>query len=64
MGRQIARNNGLHSIRDRAAIEAMMPQALALAKQLHQQHPKYKYCNMKITENEVRGHWTTAGPTM
>jgi hypothetical protein len=62
--RQIARNNGLNPIRDRAAIEAMMPRTLALAKQLHRQHPKYKYRNMEITESGVTGYWTTAGPTM
>lgn len=62
--RQIARSNSLHPIRDRAAIEALLPQALALAKQLHRQHPKYKYRNIEITANGVTGHWTTAGPTM
>ena len=62
--RQIARNNGLHPIRDRAAIEALMPRTLILAKQLHEQRPNYKYRNMEIIENGVRGHWTTAGPTM
>jgi hypothetical protein len=62
--RQIARANGLHPIRDRAAIEALMPQALALAKQLHRQHPKYKYRNIEILENGVRTNWTTAGPAM
>ncbi len=62
--RQIARANNLHPIRDRAAIQALMPQVLALAKELHQQHPKYKYRNMVITATGVRGYWTTAGPTM
>ncbi|HVS72223.1 MAG TPA: hypothetical protein VHQ47_13285 [Phycisphaerae bacterium] len=62
--RQIARNNGLHPIRDRAAIDALLPQALMLAKQLHQQHPKYKYRNIEITDNGVTVYWTTAGPSM
>jgi hypothetical protein len=62
--RQIARANGLHPIRDRAAIESIMPRVLDLAKQLHRQHPKYKYRNMEITETGIRGYWTTAGPTM
>jgi hypothetical protein len=62
--RQIARANGLHPIRDRAAIEATLPKVLALAKQLHRQHLKYKYRNMEITENGITGYWTTAGPTM
>ena len=62
--RQIARANGLHPIRDRALIEALMPRALALAKELHRRHPKYKYRNMEITETGMTGHWTSAGPTM
>lgn len=62
--RQLARANGLHPIRDRSAIEAMMPRVLALAKQLHRRHPKYKYRNMEITDGGVTGYWTTAGPTM
>ena len=32
--RQIARANGLHPIRDRAAIEALMPRVMAQAKQI------------------------------
>ncbi|QOV89377.1 hypothetical protein [Humisphaera borealis] len=62
--RQIARANGLHPIKDRAAIDALMPKTLALAKELHRELPKFKYRNMEIIENGVRGYWTTAGPTM
>ena len=62
--RQIARNNGLHPIRDRVAIDALLPQAIVLAKQLHQHHSKVKYRNMEITAKGVIGYWTTAGPTM
>ena len=62
--RQIARNNGLNPIRDQQAIEALMPQVLAKAKELHRKHPKCKYRNMEITDNEVIPWWTTAGPTM
>ena len=62
--RQIARNNGLHPIRDRATIDALMPRTLAMAKRLHAQHPKYKYRNIAITDNGITGNWTTSGPTM
>ena len=62
--RQIARNNGFHPIRDRAAIDRLVPWALALAKQLHDQFPKHKYRNMTITDKGITAHWTTAGPTM
>jgi hypothetical protein len=67
--RQIARNNGLHPIRDRAIIQAIMPTVLRTAKQLKRQSPRAKYRNMEIIEADqrrttVRGVWTTAGPTM
>jgi hypothetical protein len=62
--RQIACANGLHPIRDRAAIESIIPGVLGLAKQLHRQHPKYKYRNMEITERGVTGYWTIAGAEM
>ncbi len=62
--RQIARANGLHPIRDRATIDALLPRAVALAKELHQQRPTYKYRNMVITATGITGYWTTAGPTM
>ena len=62
--RQIARANGLHPIRDRAQIEAMMPRVLALAKELKRQCPRVKYRNVKITERGVRGEWQSAGPEM
>jgi len=62
--RQIARNNGLHPIRDRATIDAMMPSVMNMAKHLHAQHPKYKYRNIAITDKGITGNWTTAGPTM
>lgn len=57
--RQIARANGLHPIRDRAAIETLMSSAVNLAKQLHRQHRKYKYRDMEITEKGIRGNWPT-----
>jgi hypothetical protein len=53
--RQIARNNGLHPIRDRAAIDALLPQAVRLAKEVKRQHPRVKYKSIEITENGVRG---------
>lgn len=62
--RQIARANGLHPIRDRAQIEALMPQVLALAKEVKRQCPRAKYRNMEITTNGVRGQWQSAGPMM
>jgi hypothetical protein len=67
--RQIARASGLHPIRDRAAIEALMPSVLALARQLKGHRPRMKYRNMHVTEVDgtkitLTGYWTTAGPTM
>jgi hypothetical protein len=62
--RQIARANGLHPIRDRAAIEAMMPRVLALAKQVKRQCPRAKYRHMEITNTGIRGQWQSAGPMM
>ena len=69
--RQIARNNGLHPIRDRELIRALLPRLIGLAKQLKWQTRKwqYKYRNMEIIDNGdgsygLRGIWTTAGPTM
>lgn len=62
--RQIARANGLHPIRDREAIAALLPRAILLAKQLKQKCSRVKYRNIKITENGVRGEWQTAGPRM
>ena len=62
--RQIARANGLHPIRDRAAIEALMPRVLAQAKQLKRKAPKVKYRNMEITETGLCGRRQTAGPMM
>jgi len=62
--RQIARANGLHPIRDRAAIEDLMPRVIALAKLAKRQRPRAKYRNMEITETGVRAQWQTAGPMM
>ena len=71
--RQIARNNGLHPIRDRVLIQDLLPRLmrLAIAKQLKRQSRKwqYKYRNIQIIDNgngsyTVSGIWTTAGPTM
>ena len=62
--RQIARNNGLHPIRDRAVIEALMPRVLMQAKQVKRQVPRVKYRNIEIANTGVRGVWTSAGPTM
>jgi hypothetical protein len=67
--RQIARATGLHPIRDRAAIEALMPRVVAQAKQTHRQCPrKWKYRNMEVTVDgdtiRVTGQYQTAGPMM
>lgn len=62
--RQIARANGLLPIRDRAAIDALMPRTRALAKQLKRQYPRIKYRNMFITDSGLRGEWQTSGPAM
>jgi hypothetical protein len=62
--RQVARNNGLHPIRDRVLIESLMPRAVAQAKQIKRQCSRVKYRNMEITETGLRGNWQTAGPMM
>ena len=62
--RQIARRNGLHPIKDRAAIEALLPNAIILAKELKRRCSRVKYRNVEITETGVRGEWQTSGPTM
>ena len=62
--RQIARANGLHPIRDRAVIDALMPRVLAQAKQVKRQAPRAKSRNMQITETRVRAQWQTARPMM
>jgi hypothetical protein len=62
--RQIARNNGLHPVRDRALIEELMPRVLAQAKLLHERCPRVKYRNIEITDTGVRGHYQTAGTMM
>ena len=62
--RQIARANGLHPIRDRAAIEALMPRVLMQAKEVKRKCSKVKYRNMEITETGLRASWQTAGPMM
>jgi hypothetical protein len=66
--RQIARNSGLHPIRDRELIERLSPLVLILAKQLKCDNPRLKYRNMRViqkgTDWSLEGSWTTAGPTM
>ena len=62
--RQIARANRLHPIRDRAAIEALLPLVLWQARKLKQAFPRVKYRNMEITERGLSGKWQTAGPMM
>ena len=60
--RQIARANGLHPIRDRATIKALMPRVLWPAKEVKRQRPRVKYRNVEITDGGVTGYWQSAGP--
>jgi hypothetical protein len=60
--RQIARANGLHPIRDRALIQALMPGKLALAKEVKAKCPRVKYRNMELTDSGLRGYPSGAGP--
>jgi hypothetical protein len=60
--RQIGRANGLHPIRDRARIQALMPGKLALAKELKAKCRSVKYRNMEITERGLRGYPSGDGP--
>ena len=69
--RQIARNSGLHPIRDRELIQKLLPTIIPLAKRLKGRARKwqYKYRNMEIVDKGngtygLRAEWTTAGPTM
>ncbi|HEX8522420.1 MAG TPA: hypothetical protein VF669_09200 [Tepidisphaeraceae bacterium] len=67
--RQIARNNGLHPIRDRVLIQRLMPRVLMQAKQIKRQQPRAKYRNMQLVSTDgttltLRGVSTTAGPSM
>jgi hypothetical protein len=56
--------NGLHPIRDRAALEALVPAAIRLAKELKPRLPRYKYRNTVITETGTRAEFQSAGPRM
>jgi hypothetical protein len=71
--RQIARNNGLHPIRDRDLIDRFMSQVRSMAKQAKREAPRAKYRNMKIilrqvspteTGMTVQAQWQIAGPLM
>jgi hypothetical protein len=48
--RQIARANGLHPIRDRERIHALMPRLIVQAKLLKRYHPRCRYRDMEVTE--------------
>lgn len=52
--RQIARANGLHPIKDREAIERLIPKAIQHAKRVHAKHPKAPYRTTTLTETGVR----------
>ena len=62
--RRIARANGLHPIKDRALILAIMPGVLFTAKQLKGKCRKMKYRSIEITEHGVQGSWQSFGPMM
>jgi hypothetical protein len=51
--RQIVRASGLHPIRDRAMIDALMPYVIARCKEIKRQIPTAKYRNMKVTHAEI-----------
>lgn len=55
--RQIARNNGLHPIRDRETIQSFLPGYVLLAKQLKREYPRVKYRNMVITQTGIAGQF-------
>ena len=59
--RQIARANGMHPIKDRAAMDVYIPRTLALAKHFKRQCPRLRYRNVFITETGIRGEITDAG---
>jgi hypothetical protein len=52
--RQIARANGLHPIKDRAAIDSLIPKAIQLAKRAHSQHPKALYRTAVLTKSGIK----------
>jgi hypothetical protein len=60
--RQIARANGLHPIKDRVAIDILLPGALALAKQAKERLPRMRYREVEITAAGVRVQLPRSGP--
>jgi hypothetical protein len=60
--RQIARANGLHPIKDRKKIDALVPEARRLAKQAKERLPRMRYREVEITETGVRVHLPSTGP--
>ncbi|MCC7350042.1 MAG: hypothetical protein IT446_05680 [Phycisphaerales bacterium] len=63
--KQICRNNGLHPIKDKAAIQSIMPTIVLLARELKRREPRAKYRNMELTSNgSLKAVWQTAGPCM
>jgi hypothetical protein len=62
--RQIARASGLHPIRDRAKIQALVPFFTLAAKQMKEKNKKLKYRNIEVRGNTVIASWQTSGPKM
>jgi hypothetical protein len=60
--RQIARANGMHPIKDRAMIDALMPRVLDMAKQVKRQRPRMRYRNVEITDNGLKVYLPVSGP--
>ncbi|MCX5658362.1 MAG: hypothetical protein NTW19_01405, partial [Planctomycetota bacterium] len=61
--RQIARSNGLHPIRDRAAIDALVPGAVNTGKWLKRgQLPQLRFRNIEITPTGFTLHLPKSGP--
>lgn len=60
--RQIARANGLHPIKDRGQIQALLPGAISVGKQIKRQKPQMRFRNLEITETGVTVYLPGCGP--
>lgn len=60
--RQIARANGLHPIRDREAIQGLLPGVLHMAKQAKGNCPRMLYRNIEITKTGAMVHLRGSEP--
>lgn len=62
--RTLARALGLHPIRDRQVIDEMLPMVLEVAKRMKQQHPRFKYRNLRLDPQGLVGLIQSVGPHM